>query len=152
MAMHEHGGAAVPSAHEAHDMGGMTQHAGAMIHDAGAKTHDTSAMAHDMGAMAHGAHAQPLAPPPSAALIAPPGAPTAALSPDPVDAPALTSVADARRAAEAGIEMGGMAGLHGTSGYRQQDPGRAPGSAPPQPTPPAHSHATPPPGGRGTDE
>lgn len=87
----------------------------------------------DHAAMGHGtAHA---AQPPSLAAIeartatppaAPvtPGAPAATLSPDPLDAPAPTAVAQAQRAATASGASGGH-GAHGpTSTYRHVDAGR----------------------------
>ncbi len=89
--------------------------------------------------------------PPAAAAV-PPGQPGATLRPDPLDAPAPTSLIDARRAAEIAAEMaGGGHGAHGAGTYRQSDAGRgpeayqehAPAPSEPQPQHP-HGQATPP--------
>jgi hypothetical protein len=69
------------------------------------------------------------------ALTVEPGGPAATLRPDDLDAPAATSVADARRSAEIAEEMKGMSGGghqgheghagHAGSTYVHQDAGRA---------------------------
>jgi hypothetical protein len=124
-----------------HDMGSMP-HGGSGIHPA----HPADPAAHDMTSMGHSATVHP---PVQEAVSAPPGAPAAALEPDPVDAPAATSVAEAHRSSEVGSAMGGMAGMHGGGSYRQRDVGREPTPAgqqpPPAPEPPHHA-PTPPPG------
>lgn len=77
------------------------------------------------------------------AAVAGPGQPAATLEPDPVDAPAETSVLDAKRSAELAREMGsgGHGMMHGTGSYRQLDAGRE--SAPTgQPTAAPHQHGT----------
>jgi len=61
----------------------------------------------------------------AAAETVSPGQPAATLRPDALDAPAATSVADARRAAEMSEGMKGMGG-HGGGTYRQVDAGRGP--------------------------
>jgi hypothetical protein len=67
-----------------------------------------------------GVQSVPSAPPPVAVS---PGQPSATLRPDPLDAPAATSVIDAQRAAQ---EMaGGGHGAHGAGTYRQVDAGRS---------------------------
>lgn len=74
---------------------------------------------------------------PAESEAVPPGQPAKTLSPDALDAPAATSVADARRSAENAEEMSGGGGHgghsdhgdhsgHGTATYRQVDAGRAP--------------------------
>jgi hypothetical protein len=82
-------------------------------------------------AAGHAGHA----PSPAAALPAPsapapvavsPGQPTATLRPDPLDAPAATSQADAQRSAAMAGEMAGGHGAHGAGTYRQVDAGRGP--------------------------
>ena len=62
----------------------------------------------------------PAVPPPPATAAATPGQPAATLDTDALDAPAPTSVEDARRAREAAAAGHAMA--HGT--YRQVDAGR----------------------------
>lgn len=78
----------------------------------------------------------PMPPPPPEppAAAAKPGQPAATLSPDPIDQPAPTAVADAARAAAMAAEM--AAGAHGMSHgtYRQIDAGRGQ-AAPPTPKP-----------------
>lgn len=69
--------------------------------------------------------------PAPAADVPSPGQPAKTLSPDPLDAPAATSVADAQRSAEMAEEMSGGGGHgghggHGTGTYRQTDAGREP--------------------------
>lgn len=94
--------------------------------------------------MDHAAHA---AAPQTAELQsaeAQPGQPAATLRPDRLDAPALTSVIDAKRSAAMARE-GHM--QHGSTIYRQTDAGREPVTAPQG----AHQHQAPPPkppGGR----
>ena len=90
------------------------------------------ASGHDHGAMDHGEMDHAAAP-----ETVPPGQPAKTLSPDPLDAPATTSVQDAQRSAEMAEEMSGGGGHeghghgghggHGTTGtYRQTDAGREP--------------------------
>ncbi len=73
---------------------------------------------------AHGAESRPEVPSP--------GQPASTLRPDPIDAPAATSVADAQRSADlaAGMAGGhgghGDHGGHGTGSYRHVDAGRGP--------------------------
>jgi hypothetical protein len=69
------------------------------------------------------------APPPASGPV-PPGAPAATLAPDPLDAPASTSLIEAQRSAAMAREMGGV-GVHGGHGghggtgtYRHLDAGR----------------------------
>lgn len=57
-----------------------------------------------------------------------PAQPAGILRPDSVDAPAATSVLDARRSAEMNQAMSGGHGGHGASTYRQIDAGRGPGA------------------------
>lgn len=77
---------------------------------------------------------------PSESVAVPPGQPAKTLSPDALDAPAATSVADAQRSAEMAEEMSGGGGHgdhsghgghgdhsgHGSSTYLQTDAGREP--------------------------
>jgi hypothetical protein len=96
--------------------------------DASGHDHGAAEAAHDHSAMDHGA----------APEAVPPGQPAKTLSPDPLDAPAETSVQDARRSAEMAEEMSGGGGHeghgghdgghggHGTGTYRQTDAGREP--------------------------
>lgn len=85
------------------------------------------------------------------AVAAPPGQPAMTLRPDPLDAPAPTSVEDAQRSAEMSEEMKGMGdhGGHGGGTYRQVDAGRGPGayegSEPQTPAEPHHHDPPPPP-------
>jgi hypothetical protein len=85
------------------------------------------------GQAEHAGHATAAPTPPPEeprALAAAPGQPAATLSADPLDAPAATSVAEARRAAALAIEMAGQGhGGHGGT-YRHLDAGRGPESAP----------------------
>lgn len=99
----------------------------------------------------------------AAPVAVPPGQPAATLRPDPLDAPAATSVLDAQRSAEIAEEMtGGGHGGHGGHGggtYRHVDAGRGPGayegSEEQTPGAGAHQHdhgpATPPPSGEEGD-
>ena len=101
-----------------------------------------------MSAMAHDDHPQPSPPPPPppAALSAAPGAPAAVLAPDPIDAPAVTSVAEAQRGAGSEVAIGDEHGTHGGSGYRQRDAGARPTASPPHFDETPHRHR----GGEGT--
>ncbi len=94
----------------------------------------------------HGAGRETPPPPLVNAVSAAAGAPAAALAPDPIDAPAATAVAEARRAAATGSAMGGTRGMHahGASGYRQRDAGREPAAQ--APLRPHEDHSAPPPG------
>ena len=56
-----------------------------------------------------------------------PGQPAKTLSPDPLDAPAPTSVADAQRSEQMAGGHGGH-GAHGVARYRHVDAGRGPGA------------------------
>lgn len=103
----------------------------------------------------------PVVPPPGPkAAEASPSQPAGTLRPDPLDQPAETSVADARRSSEMSREMGGGHGMqgmrHGMSSYRQLDAGRDSvtsgqeerSPAPPASTRPDHGsmqHGSPPP-------
>lgn len=75
-----------------------------------------------------------------------PGQPAKTLSPDPLDAPAPTSVLEAQRSAEMAE---GDHGGHGTGTYRQVDAGRGPrayeGSEPQPPGAEPHQHDPAPP-------
>ena len=82
------------------------------------------------------------------------GQPARTLSPDPLDAPAPTSVQEAQRSAEMAQGMaGGGHGGHGMGTYRQTDAGRGPGAhegsekETPGAEPHQHDPATPPPPG-----
>lgn len=130
---------------------------------------DHSAMGHGAGAQSggHAGHGAPAAQAPAghashspSAGEAPsrpvaelPAQPAGILRPDPLDAPAATSVADAQRSAEMAREMsggagghGGHEGGHGAGTYRQIDAGRGPdaheGSEPQTPGagPQQHDH------------
>jgi Heavy metal binding domain len=135
--------------------GGHTGHAG-MDHGKGHAAPERTAAGHDE----HAGHAamSPQAPPaggqpssdshaghapaqgtmtPTTAVAAPvavpPGQPAATLRPDALDAPAATSVTDARRSAEMAEEMSGGGGHgghggHGAGTYRHVDAGRGPGA------------------------
>ncbi|HEY9423034.1 MAG TPA: heavy metal-binding domain-containing protein [Thermoanaerobaculia bacterium] len=120
-------------------------------------TMDHSTMDHstmDHGQSGHEGHGEMA---PDTAVAAPkvvsPGQPAKTLSPDPLDAPAATSVQDAQRSAEMAEEMSGGGGHeghgghggHGTTGtYRQTDAGRGPeareGSEPRTPGHDSHQH------------
>lgn len=84
----------------------------------------------------------------SVAVAASPGQPATTLSPNALDAPAATSVADAQRSAEMAEEMRGAAGHggHGSGTYRQVDAGRGPeayeGSEPQTPGAGPHHHGS----------
>jgi hypothetical protein len=104
-----------------------------------------------------------------APVAVPPEQPARTLRPDPLDAPAATSVVDAQRSAEMAREMEGGHGGHGGHGsttYRHVDAGRGPGayqgSEEGSEEPPAGAgtqnhdhgseHAQPPPGGKHTGD
>lgn len=70
----------------------------------------------------HAGHSAPAGGSPSATAPELPEQPASILRPDPVDAPAATSVLDAQRAAEMSGEHAG----HGTGTYRHVDAGRGP--------------------------
>jgi hypothetical protein len=143
---------------EAHGAG----HAGQSAHSGHA------AQSEQTGHSGHEGHAAPAAPDapaghdehaghdmsPQTSLAAapaavPPGQPAKTLSPDPLDAPAATSVEDAQRSAAMAEEMSGGGGHgghggHGASTYRQVDAGRGPeaheGSEPQTPGHDSHQH------------
>ncbi|HEX6902085.1 MAG TPA: heavy metal-binding domain-containing protein [Thermoanaerobaculia bacterium] len=117
--------------HAGHDMSPRTPPASG---------HEDHSMDHgemDHGQMDHGAQGE-MAPDMAAAPVAvPPGQPAKTLNPDPLDAPAATSVQDAQRSAEMSEEMSGGGGhgdhsghgghgSHGAGGYKQTDAGREP--------------------------
>ncbi len=88
-----------------------------------------------------GVQPAPSAPAPAAV---PPGQPAATLRPDPLDAPAASSVADAQRAAALAQEMAGDGhGGHGAGTYRQIDAGRASGAQPESQEHEEHDHDPP---------
>jgi hypothetical protein len=106
--------AAAPSGHAGH--GAMPQEAPpAATPPAGHAGHAPSPV---------GAQPAPLAPAP---VAVPPGQPAATLRPDPLDAPAATSLAAAQSSAAMAQEMaGGGHGGHSAGNYRQVDAGRGP--------------------------
>ena len=110
-----HRPAAVAGPHAAHQAPPAADpHAGHGAATSAAPVHDPAAMGHAP------APPRPAVPPPPATAVATPGQPAATLDADALDAPAPTSVKDARRAAEAAVS--GHAMSHGT--YRQVDAGR----------------------------
>jgi hypothetical protein len=79
----------------------------------------------------HAGHSAPAGGTPSPTAPELPAQPAGILRPDPLDAPAATSVADAQRSEEMNQEMSGGHGGHGGHGagtYRQIDAGRGPGA------------------------
>lgn len=103
----------------------------------------------ETGHAGHGAMppAAPSTSAPASALPSP-GQPAQTLRPDPLDAPAATSVLDAQRSAEMAQGMaGGGHGSHGVGTYRQVDAGRGPeahqGSEEQPPGASAHQHGGP---------
>jgi hypothetical protein len=121
---------------------------------AGCRTFEGAAPQGDQDPIDHAGHspaAGEISPAASPAVL--PGQPAATLSPDPLDAPAPTSVLEAQRSAEmAGGDHGGH-GSHGAGTYRQVDAGRGPeahqGSEPQTSGAEGHQHhpAPPPPSG-----
>ena len=139
-----HSGHAAQDPHAGHDMSPQTPPSGGHAGHSADPTMDHGEMDH--GEMDHGE----MAPAPVAVS---PGQPAKTLSPDPLDAPAATSVQDAQRSAEMAEEMSGGGGHeghgghggHGTTGtYRQTDAGRGPeaheGSEPRTPGHDSHQH------------
>ena len=119
---------------------GASQHAGH-----GSPARRPAAGGHDHGSHSrpaapreeHAGHAQPAAPgqdhaghsaagagTPARPVAELPTQPAGILQPDPVDAPAATSVADAQRAAEMNQAMSGEHAGHGAGDYRHVDAGR----------------------------
>jgi hypothetical protein len=82
---------------------------------------------------------RPAATPIAAPAAVLPGQPAATLRPDPLDAPAATSVAEAQGAAAMAREMAGHAG-HGAGAYRQVDAGRGPVAQPERSEEQEHKH------------
>ncbi len=105
-----------------------------------------------MPGMEHSAVPSATLPPAPVAVL--PEQPARTLRPDPLDAPAATSVLDAQRAAEMAEGMAGMTGGghggHGSGTYRQVDAGREPAAGegsesvqPPSAEPHQHDHQAP---------
>jgi hypothetical protein len=114
-----HGGSASPGrSGQSGQSGDTEEHAG----------HGTPAAQPSGG---HAGHSMPEGGTPPAPGPELPTQPASILQPDPVDAPAATSVMDAQRSAEMNQAMSGGGGGHGGHGagtYRQVDAGRGPGA------------------------
>lgn len=135
-----------------HDTG---QHAGhgapagsqpAAGHDDHAGHSQPAAPGHDHGAPKpaapghdHAGHSAPGGETPSRIAAELPAQPAGILRPDPLDAPAATSVLDAQRSAEMSQGMSGGHGGHGAGTYRHVDAGREP-EAHEEPEPQHHDH------------
>ena len=116
----QHGGHAAPST--GHEHTGHSQLAG----QGGHAGHNQPAPQPSAPRDDHAGHSASGGETPSRPVADLPAQPASILRPDPLDAPAATSVRDAQRAEEMNQAMSGAHGGHGTSTYRHVDAGRGP--------------------------